>query len=73
MIASDYRMLNLLDGRFEILRGYKGIVRCVATKQENINKCLNPIQRHWEEHKYKNQAIIKALKLDKYDKGDIAI
>ena len=71
--VGDYRMLNLLDGRFERLKGYKGIVRCIATKKENRKCNIIPIQRHWYEHKCKNKAIIKALKLDKYDNGDIAI
>lgn len=70
--AIDYRMFNLLDERFDLLHSYKGTLRCIAQKTEAKIPEV-PIQRHWYGHGCHGHGIIKGLRLDKYDSGEIAI
>lgn len=72
--AVDYRVSNLLDGRFELLHHYKGSVRCIARKMEEKEPAI-PIQRHWYQSNKMNLGgcLLAGLGLNIYLDGEIVI
>ncbi|SEJ87857.1 hypothetical protein SAMN05660742_12144 [Propionispira arboris] len=68
----DYRILDLRDTSFDILHGYKGILRCVARQ---LNKEFNGKQQqnYWHDNHIKQDALISGLSLLKYGVGQIGI
>ena len=72
--ALDYRVNNLLDGRFELLHKYKGQVRCIARKTKEKEPVI-PVQRHWYQTGKINLSrwLIAGLGLNTYGEGDIVI
>lgn len=70
----DYRLLDLMDGRFDLLKGYKGTLRCIAQKKEDFIANKVPVQRHWYQNKKDVfRLIIERYKLCSYPEGSIAI
>lgn len=68
----DYRMMNLIDARFDLLHQYKGNLRCIAQKVTNVDFRV-PVQRHWYEHSAMKKALVKGLCLSSYQEGEILV
>lgn len=72
-VGLDYRIMDVFDGRFDRLGDYKGTLRCIAVKKEEIKEFKTPIQRLWYDHHCRNHAMYKALQLARYQKGEVVV
>ena len=71
--AIDYRMVNLMDQKFDLLHEYKGNLRCIAKKTRRLSSTTLPIQRHWYMLQAKHKAMVKGLNLFAYKEKEILI